>query len=87
MSSFGCCFLVILLVNVVVIKGQKPNIVFFLTDDQDVTLGGFSMMPKTHQLMVQQGLTFNNAFVHSPICCISRASMYVFHFIIYVYLC
>ena len=31
-------------------------------------------MPKTRRHLVEQGLTFNNAFVHSPICCISRAS-------------
>jgi len=55
-------------------SAQPPNIIFILTDDQDVTLGGFSMMPKTQELLVSQGLTFNNAFVHSPICCISRAS-------------
>ncbi len=57
-----------------VISAQPPNIVFVLTDDQDVTLEGFSLMPKTNRLIVEQGLTFNNAFVHSPICCISRAS-------------
>ena len=57
-----------------VLSAQAPNIVFILTDDQDITLGGMSMMPKTSSLLVDKGLSFNNAFVHSPICCISRAS-------------
>eukprot|EP01083_Nonionella_stella_P033613 91997_1 len=68
-------FLLTLTINVAyVLSSRAPNVVFILTDDQDVTLGGFSMMPKTTKLIVEEGLTFNNAFVHTPICCISRAS-------------
>ena len=52
----------------------KPNIVWILTDDQDVTLDGMKIMDKTNELIVDKGITFKNGFVHSPICCISRSS-------------
>ena len=32
------------------------------------------VMDKTNELIVDQGIHFKNAFVHSPICCISRSS-------------
>jgi hypothetical protein len=58
-----------------------PNIVFFLTDDQDQKLGGsFPMhgvtpMPKTQALMVENGATAENWFIHTPICCPSRSEL------------
>eukprot|EP00117_Sycon_ciliatum_P043667 scpid62763/ scgid31589/ N-acetylglucosamine-6-sulfatase; Glucosamine-6-sulfatase len=53
---------------------QRPNIVFILTDDQDVTLGGLEPMVKLNRLVREQGVFFDNAFVHTPICCPSRSS-------------
>eukprot|EP00039_Didymoeca_costata_P033451 m.42389 g.42389 ORF g.42389 m.42389 type:complete len:500 (+) comp9877_c1_seq3:65-1564(+) len=52
----------------------KPNIFFLLTDDQDVILGGLKPMKKLHSLVAEQGTTFSNAMVHTPICCPSRSS-------------
>jgi len=46
-----------------------------LTDDQDITLDSMEAMSQTKKLIVDQGLTFTNAFVHTPICCISRSSI------------
>ena len=54
---------------------NQPNILLLLTDDQDVVLGNFDHMPKVHKHLVEQGTTFENAFVHTPICCPSRASI------------
>lgn len=50
----------------------KPNIIFILTDDQD--LETLAYMPRAQALLVKQGLTFKNAFVATPLCCPSRAS-------------
>ena len=60
----------------------KPNIVFFLTDDQDQMLGGsfpihngVTPMPKTKTEMSDKGTTATNWFIHTPICCPSRAEL------------
>src|SRR5262249_61687527 len=52
----------------------KPNIIFILTDDQD--LETLAHMPRVQALLVKQGLTFKNAFVATPLCCPSRASFF-----------
>ena len=46
--------------------------VFILTDDQDLKLGSLAFQPKVRTLLTEQGLTFNNAFVNTPVCCPSR---------------
>jgi N-acetylglucosamine-6-sulfatase len=51
---------------------ERPNIVIILTDDLDS--GSISVMPKLHSLLIEQGTTFNNAFVTDPLCCPSRAT-------------
>jgi hypothetical protein len=59
-----------------------PNIVFFLCDDQDQMLGasfptlnGATPMPKTEALLAHKGATATNFFIHTPICCPSRAEL------------
>jgi len=54
---------------------SRPNLVVFLTDDQDVDLGGFSPLAKTHQHLSQKGMSLSNAYASTPICCPSRASI------------
>ena len=63
-------------------RNTKPNIVWFLTDDQDQLLGGSfpsalgtTPMPKTTKLMAEQGATATNFFIHTPICCPSRSEL------------
>ena len=56
---------------------SSPNIVLFLTDDQDQMLGGsfpqhYPHMPKAQRLLADEGATATNFFVHTPICCPSR---------------
>ncbi|XP_052801996.1 N-acetylglucosamine-6-sulfatase-like [Mya arenaria] len=54
---------------------SQPNIVFVLTDDQDVTMGGETPMVKTKKLIGDQGIVFKNMFTVSPLCCPSRSSI------------
>merc|ERR1711991_112020 len=54
---------------------SPPNIIFFLTDDQDLLLGSEEAIPHVMELIAGQGKTFNNSFVTTPICCPSRSAM------------
>ena len=50
----------------------KPNFIFILTDDQDITLDSMQALPNTIKYIAKEGLTFNNTFISTPICCPSR---------------
>ena len=54
---------------------KPPNILFFLTDDQDSELGGIEPMTKAKQWITEKGVSFENAFVTVPVCCPSRSSI------------
>merc|ERR1719399_1034900 len=61
---------------------SKPNIVWFLTDDQDQVLGasfpltsGATPMPKTKKLMQDEGMYAENWYIHTPICSPSRSEL------------
>lgn len=63
-------------------KPTKPNMVWFLTDDQDQelgasfpNLGGVTPMPKTKQLMEEKGASALNWYIHTPICSPSRSEL------------
>jgi N-acetylglucosamine-6-sulfatase len=50
----------------------QPNIVFIMADDLDVHSVQF--MPRVQELLVDQGVTFDNSFVTSSICCPSNVT-------------
>jgi N-acetylglucosamine-6-sulfatase len=50
-----------------------PSIVFILTDDQDIHLGGMEPMPKTRKLLGDGGARATHWYIHTPVCCPSRA--------------
>uniref|UniRef100_A0A3B3YEM3 N-acetylglucosamine-6-sulfatase n=1 Tax=Poecilia mexicana TaxID=48701 RepID=A0A3B3YEM3_9TELE len=54
---------------------RRPNIVLILADDLDIAMGGLNPLTKTKKLIGDTGITFTNAFVASPLCCPSRASI------------
>ena len=54
---------------------KQPNIVVFLTDDQDSELGGMEPLSKAKFWIGEQGTTFENSFVSTPVCCPSRSSI------------
>jgi arylsulfatase A-like enzyme len=49
-----------------------PNVVIIVTDDQRE---GLEVMPKTQRLLGEKGVTFENAFATTPLCCPARASI------------
>ena len=52
---------------------DSPNIIIILTDDMDNSLVPY--MEKTTELIGEQGATFSNFFITTPLCCPSRASI------------
>ncbi|HUQ19011.1 MAG TPA: sulfatase-like hydrolase/transferase, partial [Gemmatimonadaceae bacterium] len=58
----------------------RPNIIFLLADDQrsDVTGSAGNTIIQTPNLdaLARQGLSFRNAYVTTPVCAISRASIF-----------
>ncbi|MCB0670271.1 MAG: sulfatase [Saprospiraceae bacterium] len=58
---------------------EKPNIIFLLTDDQrwDAlgAMGNSEIMTPNLDRLAQEGVMFRNAYVTTPICCTSRASI------------
>jgi arylsulfatase A-like enzyme len=64
-----------------VLSVAQPNIVFIMSDDQDVAT--MEYMPRVQELLADQGVTFNNSFVTSSICCPSNVTaltgQYTFH--------
>lgn len=54
----------------------KPNILMLITDDQDAHLGSLDVMPNTQRRFFDEGMSFTNAFVASPVCCPSRTALF-----------
>jgi arylsulfatase A-like enzyme len=55
-------------------ESHRPNILLIITDDQRYgTVADY--MPETQKRIFDQGVTFDKAFVTTPLCCPSRASI------------
>lgn len=54
-------------------RTDKPNVLFILTDDQDQASIG--RMNNLQDHLVEAGTSFPNAFVTTPVCCPSRATL------------
>src|SRR5918997_4037119 len=52
---------------------EQPNIVFVLTDDLDYASA--LKMPKIRSRLIEEGTSFEKAFMSHPICCPSRATI------------
>src|SRR5215210_7163616 len=52
---------------------ERPNVLLILTDDQ--TVESMRVMEKTLRLLGEEGTTFRNSFVSTPLCCPSRATL------------
>lgn len=54
-------------------RSDKPNIIIILTDDQPYH--SIQYMPNVQKELVSKGVNFTNAYVTTPLCCPSRASI------------
>ena len=54
-------------------SGDRPNIVFVLTDDLDY--GSAEKMPKINSLLRDEGASLESTFISHPICCPSRSTI------------
>jgi hypothetical protein len=54
----------------------RPNIIFMLTDDQDVHLDSLKFMPFVRQHLLDQGTYFNKHYCTTAVCCPSRATLW-----------
>ena len=52
---------------------ERPNFLVIVTDDQ--RFDTMQYMPKTQELIFDQGVTFSKAYITTPFCCASRSSI------------
>jgi arylsulfatase A-like enzyme len=58
------------------VEDKRPNIVFILTDDQDVHLSSLHYMPFVRKHILDQGTYFNKHYCTTAVCCPSRATLW-----------
>ncbi|KIX07139.1 uncharacterized protein Z518_05116 [Rhinocladiella mackenziei CBS 650.93] len=56
--------------------GSRPNIVFILTDDQDLHLDSLSYMPHVKKNLIDRGTLFQRHYCTIALCCPSRVSLW-----------
>lgn len=55
---------------------KRPNILFILTDDQDVHMESVKYMPFLQKHMIDEGLTFAKHFCTVALCCPARGVLW-----------
>lgn len=54
----------------------RPNILFVLTDDQDLHMDSLSYMPYVKKHLIDRGTSFTRHYCTVALCCPSRVSMW-----------
>lgn len=55
---------------------SRPNIVFILTDDQDVRMDSLEHVPLIKKHLIEEGTLFKRHYCTTAVCCPSRASLW-----------
>ncbi|KAJ5825997.1 arylsulfatase [Penicillium riverlandense] len=58
------------------VNGRRPNIIFVLTDDQDVHLDSLEWMPHVKKHLLDQGTSFTKHYCTTAVCCPSRVTLW-----------
>jgi hypothetical protein len=56
--------------------GRKPNILFILTDDQDLHMNSLDYLPYTKKHLINKGTFFKKHYCTIALCCPSRVSLW-----------
>ncbi|KAI0391452.1 arylsulfatase-like protein [Xylariaceae sp. FL0594] len=56
--------------------GQRPNIVFILTDDQDLHMRSLDYMPFVKKHLIERGTSYRKHFCTTALCCPSRVTLW-----------
>lgn len=72
MAAFEWTSLTWLTLLVLAAASDLPNIVYVMTDDQDMELGGLTPMKHVRKLLGDQGAVGEAFYIATPICCPSR---------------
>jgi N-acetylglucosamine-6-sulfatase len=56
--------------------GKRPNVVFILTDDQDLHMDSLDYMPLVQKHLIDQGTFYKRHFCTIALCCPSRVSLW-----------
>ena len=54
----------------------RPNILFILTDDQDVHMDSLSYMPYLQKQLIAEGTSFRKHFCTVALCCPARGTIW-----------
>jgi len=57
-------------------SGKKPNIVFILTDDQDLHLQSLDYLPMIKKHIADKGTSYKRHYCTTALCCPSRVSLW-----------
>jgi len=57
-------------------RGARPNIVFILTDDQDLHMDSLEYTPLISKHLIEQGTFFKRHYCTTALCCPSRVSLW-----------
>ena len=55
---------------------KQPNIIFILSDDQDLHMDSLSYMPHLKKHLIEEGLSFQRHYCTVALCCPSRVSLW-----------
>ena len=56
--------------------GKKPNIVFIITDDQDLHMNSLDYIPFVQKHLIDRGTLYKKHFCTTALCCPSRVSLW-----------